>query len=188
MFTAGFFIVLLGLYVPFFYITAYSERIIHTSADFAFYLLAVMNASSFFGRIFPPLVAGKIGAFNTTVVCLFLTAIITFTWISVESVAGVVLFSIFYGFFSGSILALPPTVLVSLSPDVYLAGTRIGMCFGLAGFGLLIGNPIAGTILNIPQGKFRGAQIFAATTIIAGSALVLVARLLRLRSHKTIKM
>lgn len=62
------------------------------------------------------------------------------------------------------------------------------MSFGAAGFGVLVGNPIAGAILNIPEGKFVRAQHFAATMIVAGSILVLCSRLLRLRSHKDRKM
>lgn len=117
-----------------------------------------------------------------------MTGLIGFTWISVRSVAGIVVFSIFYSFFSGAVLALPPTVIVALSPDVRFAGTRIGMSFGAAGLGVLVGNPIYGAIVDIPKGKFVGAQGFAAGMMMAGSGLILASRLLRLRSHKDIMM
>lgn len=117
-----------------------------------------------------------------------MTALIGFTWISVRSVEGIVVFSVFYGFFSGAVLALPPTVIVALSPDVRFAGTRIGMSFGAAGLGVLVGNPIYGAIVDIPKGRFVGAQGFAAGMMMAGSALILASRLMRLISHKDVMM
>lgn len=102
----------------------------------------------------------------------------------VRSVAGMLVFSIFYGFFSGAVLALPPTVIVALSPDVRFAGTKIGMSFGAAGLGFLVGNPIVGAIVDIPKGEFAGAQGFAAAMMMAGSSLISGSRILRLRSHK----
>lgn len=175
---------LTGLYAPYFYVPIYAERIIGTSPDFAFYLLAIINAGSFVGRVLPPLVAHRLGPYNTLLPYLFITAIIGFAWMSVRSVAGIVVFSIFYGFFSGSVLALPPTVILALSPDVRFAGTRIGMSFGAAGLGVLVGNPIFGAIVDIPKGEFGGAQGFAAAMMVAGSSLILGSRILRLRSHK----
>ena len=46
----------------------------------------------------------------------------------------------------------------------------MGMCFIFARLGLLIGNPIAGAILNIPEGKFKGAQAYSAATLRARTA------------------
>ncbi|KAL8848454.1 MAG: hypothetical protein Q9221_006505 [Calogaya cf. arnoldii] len=184
LFTMGFFFFLTGLYAPFFYVPIYAERIVGVSSDFSFYLLAIINAGSFVGRVLPPLVAHRLGPYNTLLPCLFMTGIIGFAWMSVHSVAGIVLFSIFYGFFSGAVLALPPTVMVALSPDVRFAGTRIGMSFGVSGLGVLVGNPIYGAIADIPKGDFVGAQGFAAAMMMAGSSLFLGARILRFRSHK----
>ncbi|CAL8577125.1 hypothetical protein XPA_002971 [Xanthoria parietina] len=184
LFTLGMFFFLTGLYAPYFYVPVYAERIIGTSPDFAFYLLAIINAGSFVGRVLPPLIAHRLGPYNTLLPCVFITGIIGFAWMSVHSLAGIVVFSIFYGFFSGAVLALPPTVIVALSPDVRFAGTRIGMAFGAAGFGVLVGNPIVGAIVDIPRGKFAGAQAFAAAMMMAGSILLLGSRILRLRSHK----
>jgi MFS family permease len=52
----GFFCGFMGLYIPFFYAQVYAIREGITSEDLAFYLLAVMNATSVFGRKSPPLV------------------------------------------------------------------------------------------------------------------------------------
>lgn len=177
LFTAGATVALIGLYFPYFYIPVYSERIVGTSADFAFYLLAVLNAASFFGRIVPNFLADRIGALNVLIPCTLINAGLIFAWLGIKSTGGMVAFTIFYGFFSGSFLSLMPTVVASISPDPSSYGTRMGMSFGIGSFGVLIGNPIAGKILNIGEGKFAGAQYFAAGTTLAGAVLFLMARL-----------
>ncbi|KAL8823578.1 MAG: hypothetical protein Q9191_005732 [Dirinaria sp. TL-2023a] len=177
LFTAGATVALIGLYFPYFYIPIYSERIVGTSADFAFYLLAVLNAASIFGRIVPNFLADRIGPLNVLIPCTFIISGLIYAWIGIKNTGGIVAFTIFYGFFSGSFLSLMPTVVASLSPDPRSYGTRMGMSFGIGSFGVLIGNPIAGKILNVSEGKFAGAQYFAASTTLAGAVLFLMARL-----------
>jgi predicted MFS family arabinose efflux permease len=177
LFTAGTFVALIGLYFPYFYIPVYCERIVGTSADFAFYLLAVVNAASFFGRIVPNLLADKVGSLNVLIPCTFITAALSMAWVGIKSVGGIVAFTIFYGFFSGTFLSLLPTVIASLSPDPRSYGTRMGMSFGIGSFGILIGNPIAGQILNVAEGKFGAAQYFAASTMFGGAVLFAICRL-----------
>ena len=176
LFTAGAFVALIGLYFPYFYIPVYSERIVGTSADFAFYLLAVVNAASFFGRIVPNLLADKVGSLNVLIPCTFVTAALSMAWVDIKSVGGIVAFTILYGFFSGTFLSLLPTVIASLSPDPRSYDTRMGMSFGIGSFGILIGNPIAGKLLNVAEGKFNAAQYFAASMMFGGAVLLAVCR------------
>lgn len=177
LFTAGAFVALIGLYFPYFYIPVYCERIVGTSADFAFYLLAVVNAASFFRRIVPNLLADKIRSLNVLIPCTFITAALSMAWVDIKSVGGIIAFTILYGFFSGAFLSLLPTVVASLSLDPRSYGTHIGMSFGIGSFGILIGNPIAGKILNVAEGKFDAAQYFAASTMFGGAVLLLICRL-----------
>ncbi|KAL8948200.1 MAG: hypothetical protein Q9222_005591 [Ikaeria aurantiellina] len=177
LFTAGLFVTVVGLYFPYFYIPVFSERVVGRSADFAFYLLAVVNAASFLGRIVPSFLADKIGALNVLIPCTTITAALGFAWIGITTVGGIVAFTIFYGFFSGAIASLLPTVVASMSPDPRAYGTRIGMSFGIGSFGVLIGNPIAGKILNVAEGEFTKAQVFAASTMLAGAIFFSAARL-----------
>ena len=53
---AGFFLGFMGLYMPFFYAQVYAIQEHITNESLAFYLLAVMNSTSVFGRIVPNLV------------------------------------------------------------------------------------------------------------------------------------
>lgn len=60
----------------------------------------------------------------------------------------------------------------------------MGMSFTFAGFGLLIGNPIAGAILDVPRGKFHGAQAFSAATMMGGAVMFMIVRLMRMRADR----
>jgi MFS family permease len=67
----------------------------------------------------------------------------------VENKGGMIIFYILYRFFTGSLVALPPTTIVTLSPRLETVGTRIGMVFSVCGLGLLIGSLVAGVILGL---------------------------------------
>jgi MFS family permease len=51
--TCGFFFGFMGLYIPFFYAQVFAVQEHITSEEMAFYLLAIMNGTSVFGRKFP---------------------------------------------------------------------------------------------------------------------------------------
>lgn len=58
----------IGLYVPMFYIQTYAlTKQITSNTDYAFYLLSILNAGSFFGRILPNFLADKTGLMNMLV-------------------------------------------------------------------------------------------------------------------------
>jgi hypothetical protein len=68
--------------------------------------------------------------------------------------------------------------IVTLSPTLDVVGARIGQCTLLFGCGLLIGQPIAGTILS-STGRYLGTEIWCAALISAGAAGVVFARIAR---------
>ncbi|KAI9892315.1 MAG: hypothetical protein M1814_001514 [Vezdaea aestivalis] len=172
-FTLGLFFIFIGLYVPFFYMPSYAALVLHTSPDLAFYLIAVLNGSSAVGRVGLNFLADKIGPLNTLVPCAALSGILCFVWIGVRSsLGGLITLCILYGASSGAVVSLPPTVLAGLTPDLGMVGTRMGMSFMLSSFGLLIGSPIAGTLLNMKEAKFETAQAFAGATLIIGAAFM----------------
>ena len=81
--------------------------------------------------------------------CSLIATVIAFVWIGVDTVAGVVMFSILYGLFSGSFVSLSATVVATtMCPNMGVVGVRIGMLSIPTAIGLLIGNPIAGAILK----------------------------------------
>ena len=184
IFSLGLFSTFVGLYFPFYYTSIYGSRIVGLSDDVSFYLLPAINAGSIFGRIIPGLMADKIGSLNAIIPCAVAAAILSFAWLGITNAPGLWTFSVLYGFFSGAIVSLPATVVALLSPDLSLVGTRMGMSFTFAGFGFLIGNPIAGTLLNIPEGRFRSAQAFSAATLLVGAAAFILVRVLVVKRQR----
>lgn len=175
----GLFFSFVGLYFSFFYLPTYFISFLHSDADIGFYSLAILNAASVFGRIAPGLLADRIGCLNTIVPASLVSSILVFVWISIRNEAGAIVFACIYGFSSGAILSLPPTIVARLTPNVSIMGTRMGMSCAFAGTGLLIGNPIAGALLDLGHAVFWKAQFFSAIMLIAGTVLFLWVRLLK---------
>lgn len=90
----------LGLLTPLFYIPAYAIQC-GISPDAAFYLLSGLNATSFFGRLVPGILADKYGHFNLIICAAILSAIVAFCWTEATTLAGLVILSLAYGFTSG---------------------------------------------------------------------------------------
>ena len=180
VFSIGLFLAFIGLYVPFFYIIVYAESLA-VDEDLSFYLLSVLNAASVFGRIIPGLLADKLGSLEVLTGTALAAAIIAYAWMAVKNIAGLVLFCIFYGFFSGAVVSLPSTVVAKLVPEMRLVGTWMGMSFSFAGLGFLIGNPMAGVILDPAAHRFNGGIAFNASTIIGGWIAFMAGLLLKQR-------
>ncbi|KAJ6141377.1 hypothetical protein N7470_009767 [Penicillium chermesinum] len=146
--------------------------------NISFYIIAILNAASVFGRITPGLLADRVGSINTIIPISLIASVLAFAWIGIRNEAGTIVFAIIYGYASGAIVSLPPTIVAKISPNLSIVGTRMGMCFTFAGLGLLIGNPIAGTLLDLPKRIFWKAQLFSAVTVVAGSALFILLRII----------
>lgn len=104
-------------------------------------------------------------------------AILSFSWISITSSASLIVFTAFYGFFSGTFLTLPFTTVVTLSPHVGVVGVRMGMACAVVSLGLLIGTPVGGAILNrgwIALQAFGGAALLFSTVIMMASRVAKV--------------
>jgi MFS family permease len=101
----GFGLGFLGLFSPFFYISSYAAS--HgASVQTSFYMISIMNAATLFGRVIPGIVADLVGHYNVMVFALLVSGMISFCWTAVHSLAGLVIWSIAYGFSSG--VSLPP--------------------------------------------------------------------------------
>ncbi|KAL2202782.1 MFS general substrate transporter [Sarocladium strictum] len=172
LFSVGMFLVFIGLYVPIFYIISWAQVHIHIERDLSFYMLSVLNGASVFGRIIPGLLADKLGApLGLMVVNCAVAGILAFVAIAIHNLGGLVVFAILYGFVSGAVVSLPGTVLATLAPSLDRVGTWMGMALCFAALGLLIGNPIAGVIIHVPEDQFRGGFIFSGSFVLAAAAI-----------------
>ncbi|KAH7138956.1 major facilitator superfamily domain-containing protein [Dendryphion nanum] len=171
----GFFIGFIGLYMPFFYAQVYAIQEHITSENLAFYLLAIMNSTSVFGRIIPNWIAGKVGPFNVVIPCTLITGVLCFSFIAADTSASIIVLMAFYGFFSGTFVSLPPTIVVHLSADRRdKIGTRLGQSFAVIAVGLLIGTPIGGAILD--RSGFDAIWIFGGVMLCASAVILAAAR------------
>ena len=147
--------------------------------DLSFYSLAILNAASVFGRIIPGILAGRLGALEMMIACTIISAIFAYIGIVIYSIGGLVVFAIFYGFLSGAVVSLPPAIVADLAPRVQLVGTWMGMSFCFAAVGILIGSPVAGTIINAPENKFSGGFIFSGSVVMSAGVLLSLAKWIR---------
>ena len=174
--TIGFCFGFMGLYNPFFYITSFALSKTHASATLAFYFVPILNASSFFGRLAPTALADRVGTLNTLIPVTFLCGALLIAWTAVRNTGTLVVFAVLYGFFTGTFVALPPSTLVALSPDLSKVGTRIGMSFSVSSIGVLVGSPVGGALLNLQTGHFVRMQVFCAVVMLVASVTFVMAR------------
>lgn len=139
LFTLGAMIGFIGLYTVLFYLSFFGEANGYTDASMSFYIVPILNAASVFGRTLPNALSDKTGSFNIILPGAAICSILIFCMIAVNGLGSIVVLAIFFGFFSGVFIALPPVCLVALTADKSKIGSRIGMAFGFMGFGCLAG-------------------------------------------------
>lgn len=102
----SFFIIYFGMFSPFFYVSSYGVSQ-GFSSSLSFYTISMLNGASLFGRVIPGILADKYGRFNVCLVFTILAGIVALCWTKATSVAGLVVFSIAYGFSSGVSITFP---------------------------------------------------------------------------------
>jgi len=169
-------VLLAGLFVPFFLVTIYSTGHLGVSASLSNYLLCVVNAAQFVGRVLPSWLSDfrykQLGPELYLFLGEFALGILGFWWAAVHNVGGYIAWLVLYGFFSGAAITVPAIVLPFVCPNLAVYGTRIGMLYGSAGLGLLISTPIATTINT--NNLFLGAQMWTGAVCLCASLLFLV--------------
>ncbi|KAH8672891.1 major facilitator superfamily domain-containing protein [Tricladium varicosporioides] len=165
MFCISQFFGLMAVYITLIYIHLYGLEQTTMDPKLASYLLSIINAASIAGRLFPNFVADKFGPLNVLIPLTAGTAILMFGWIRIHNGAGLVVFCILYGFFQGPFVSLPPTIVATLSPGLQSIGVRLGMMLAISGIGSLVGGPVAGAILQRPNG-WMWLQIWCAVLFV----------------------
>lgn len=186
LFTAGCFTLFLGLYTPFVHVQSYALARGIVSNDVALYLLAIMNASSIFGRIFPPFVAQHLGPMNMIIVAACALSTSSLCLITAKTFGRLIAAIVFQGFFTGTFFALQPTIFVRLTKDPRKIGTRLGMAFSVLSFALLFGPPVSGALRR--ERSYDAAWIWAGITILAGGAMIATSRAIQGRDKMTCRL
>jgi MFS family permease len=139
-------------------------------------LTTIINAVGLPTRVLIPFLADRIGPLNTIAPAGICVAIVAYTWLAVHDVAGVYVFSIFYGIASGAFQSLMPTGVASITTRLDTIGTRMGMCFSLMSFAGLSGPPIGGLLQSQ---SLVGAHVWAALASSLAAVLLVLARVLK---------
>ena len=168
---SAFFFMMMGMWTPLFYIPTYAVRR-GMSPLLASYLLAVLNGSSTFGRIIPGVLADKLGRINMFAFAGISTGIVVFCINEPRTNAGIIVYSVFFGFVSGTIISAGSAALSGCTNDPRNIGTYMGMGMGLASFAVLVGPPINGALLD-KYGGFVQVSVFSGVVILFGGILAL---------------
>ncbi|KAK9458666.1 major facilitator superfamily domain-containing protein [Lipomyces oligophaga] len=148
---------------------------------FCYALIAIMNASSVFGRFLPGYGADRFGVFNMVIVTLFLCAAFNLgIWVPIahldgRSMGGAIVYMVLFGFSSGSGISLTP-VCFSKTCKIEDYGKRYGTAYSLAAVASLIGIPIAGAILDRMDGNYAGLAAFCGASYLVGTILFAISR------------
>ncbi|KAJ3524305.1 hypothetical protein NM208_g12110 [Fusarium decemcellulare] len=171
----GFFFFFWGMFLPFNYVLLQAEAA-GISETLIPYLLPILNAVSILGRIIPGIIADKLGRYNVMIFITFISGLFCLAvWIPVKDTAGILVFSIIFGFSSGGYISLAPTLIAQIS-DIRQIGTRVGTAFAIQSFGALTGSPIGGAIVSAQNGDYLGLQLFCGCAMIAGTVFIFAAR------------
>ena len=156
-----------GVLVPFFLATSFSSTELSLTGGLPFYFLAILNGAQAFGRVVSGALADRFGPELLLLGAEAACTILGFCWTAVNSKAGMVLWTIFYGLASGLIVTLPAAVLPWVCPNLAILGTRLGMVYAIAGLGFLMSTPVA-LATNHASGGYVGAQIWTGICCFVG--------------------
>ncbi|PLB37086.1 putative MFS transporter [Aspergillus candidus] len=105
----GSYFVMWGLWAPFDFLPSMA-LLGGMEESLAIYLIAIVNASSLFGRVIPGHIGDQVGYFNVIVASTFFSCIaILCLWLPFDyhsSNSGLVVFAVVYGFFSGAFVSI----------------------------------------------------------------------------------
>lgn len=184
LFVVASFFMFLCLYTAFFYIQLFDELHGLSSVGFSPYTVILLNVGSVFGRVIPNYLADKVGSLNICAGCAAVSAVLLYGWLGIHNLAGLIVFALLYGLFSGGIVSVTPSAVMSMTPDMSRVGTRMGMTFMLTGFSILLGTPIAGWILGgFSETEWKGVIGYSAGGLTLGASLYGASRMVLYRRN-----
>ncbi|PLB54133.1 putative MFS monocarboxylate transporter [Aspergillus steynii IBT 23096] len=170
--TISFFFAGIAYYLPLIYLPVFAQSGTagFSNPELAFYLVPILNAASIFGRFAAGFAAMKAGAMETFTFGLASCICMLLCWMAVSSGAGVIVWSAFWGLTTSVIVSLPGAIVPLLCPSLDVLGTRSGMFWGCAAFGILVGPPIGGALVK--GARWWPLQVFAAACMFVGVVLL----------------
>ena len=188
--TAGVFFIEWGLFLPIAYLTVWGQESGSMTDAFAYQIMAIFNAASCFGRWIAGWVADKVGRYNSMLLTLFLCGFSSLAMWLPGTVLAIsdpndpailplaILFSIIFGFASGSGISLVP-VCVGQQCDTDEYGRYYATCYTLVSFSTLTGIPIGGALVKACNGTYWGVAVFTGVSYVLASVCFIWARGMR---------
>jgi len=134
--------------------------------------------SSLFGRLGAGYAADVAGRWNAFIIACALSGIAELAlWIPATYESAVIGFAVMFGFVSGAFVGLFATLPASVSPVLEM-GYRMGVVMFFISIPALTMAPIGGQILQNSEDGWLRVKIFGGVMCLAGSAIVLYARVL----------
>ncbi|KAL4890015.1 major facilitator superfamily domain-containing protein [Aspergillus ambiguus] len=178
LFSLAIFLMDLGLYVPWFFITPYALAS-SVSASLSFYDAAILNAGGFLGCYALGTIADSgLGFFNSLTAATLACAVVAFGWIGAHSNVGIIVWAVVYGILSGALQAIFSPCISLLAPTPEVIGSWNGICITIASFAVLGTGPIAGKLLDNVEGtSYLPMQLFTGISLTLSGILFLVVQL-----------
>ncbi|OAX77251.1 hypothetical protein ACJ72_08453 [Emergomyces africanus] len=168
------FLMVLSVFTPIFFLPSYAVE--HgMSKNLSSYIIAVLNAASFFGRVIPGVLADKLGRLNMVIASGVSSAILILCWPQITTNAGILVFAGLFGFSSGAIVSGLVVCLSTCTDNPKNIGTYMGMGMGIASIAALVGPPISGALLAQYHGYLQ-VSIFSGVMVFAGSVAAVIAK------------
>ncbi|KAF2096186.1 MFS general substrate transporter [Rhizodiscina lignyota] len=173
LFVIGAFMNFLGLYFALTFVGAYARNVLGLSFSRSINVLLVINGTGVPGRLILMWLADQrqirgIRPVTVYIPVSLVTSLLFFVWIGVHDLRGLYIFAAFYGFFGGGLQSLYNASLTDMALDPTKIGAQVGWGFTIDSFSMLIGNPIAGVLVQADNGRYLYAQLFAGACTMAG--------------------
>ncbi|ODM16226.1 hypothetical protein SI65_08225 [Aspergillus cristatus] len=175
---ASLFLLIWGMFTPFFYIETYATYC-GMSSHLASYMLSILNAASIVGRIIPAILADRFSNFTLLFTSGACTGVLLLCWMAIKSNAAIIVFAALYGLCSGAIVSLLSPCIAQIVPHPSLIGAYLGMAFLLVGVSGLTGTPICGALID--GYGWWAAMVFSGVAVFMGSGLALVTQFTLMR-------
>lgn len=172
----GTFFLTWGMFTPYFFLTSFAVKA-GMGVSLASYLISILNAASFFGRVFTGLAADKVGRYNMLFLSAVSSAVLLFCWDKTDTAnAAIIVFTVLYGFCSGAIISLMNACIAQITPDHRMIGISLGVLMFVNSFSGLSGPPISGALVT-RFGSFQSAGYFGGFSTLIGAGFILAVRL-----------
>lgn len=167
-----------GVLAPYAYLQSFARHI-NASSTIVTYIIPILGSTAFCGRLSTFVLARWMGPLTCTSFTTSCCVVLLFSWMSIRTERSLIIFTLFYGYFSGTIGSFPPFIIPELTTDITRLGVRYGMCFLFIGTFLLFSMPLAGLVIGPDGDNWSGLAIFCGVPMAFGSFFLVLCRVAR---------